>query len=55
MSTSDAVSVAVPAGDVFFSIILFGLIYLLLLFVLFAMLKKKINHGFENITPEEAK
>jgi cytochrome d ubiquinol oxidase subunit I len=47
LKTKDAVSVTVGAGEILFSIILFALIYILLFSVLFVLLKKKINTGFE--------
>ncbi|MDR3609223.1 MAG: cytochrome ubiquinol oxidase subunit I [Ignavibacteriaceae bacterium] len=55
MRTKDAVSVTVGAAEIVFSIILFGLIYLLLITTLFILLKKKINHGFELPLMKEAK
>jgi cytochrome bd ubiquinol oxidase subunit I len=55
MRTTKAVSVTVGAGEILFSIILFGLIYVLLLLTLFTLLKKKINHGFELPLTTEAK
>jgi cytochrome d ubiquinol oxidase subunit I len=54
MRTSEAVSITVSAGEILFSIILFGLIYLLL-FVLFVYyLMKEINHGPAPLTLTEA-
>ena len=52
LKTKDAVSITVGAGEILFSIILFALIYILLFSVLFVLLKKKVNNGFE-ILPEE--
>jgi cytochrome d ubiquinol oxidase subunit I len=54
MRTKDAVSISVGAGEIIFSIILFGLIYILLLYTLLHLLKKKINHGFEPLPQKEA-
>ncbi len=45
MRTSEAASVTVSAGEILFSIILFGLIYILLASVLIFLLTKKIKHG----------
>ena len=52
LKTKDAVSVTVGAGEILFSIILFALIYILLFSVLFVLLKKKINTGFELLSEE---
>jgi cytochrome bd ubiquinol oxidase subunit I len=45
LRTKDAVSKAVPAGQVIGSIFLFGLIYLMLFFVWVYVLNDKIQHG----------
>lgn len=52
LRTSDAISVTVPAGDILFSLILFGLIYLLLGSLYIYLLVKKIKHGPELLTNE---
>jgi cytochrome d ubiquinol oxidase subunit I len=52
LKTKDAVSVTVGAGEILFSIILLGLIYILLFSVLFVLLKKKVNAGFEILSEE---
>jgi cytochrome bd ubiquinol oxidase subunit I len=55
LKTRDAVSVTVPAEQILFSIILFGIIYLLLFVLWIFLLKKKIDIGPETIdTKEEA-
>ncbi|RJP69382.1 MAG: cytochrome ubiquinol oxidase subunit I [Ignavibacteriales bacterium] len=53
MKTRDAVSVTVGTGELLFSIILFGLIYILLLSVFLFLLKRKINHGPDPIKGKE--
>ncbi len=53
MRTSDAASVTVGAGEIIFSIILFGLIYILLASVLIYLLTKKIKHGPDELTGKE--
>jgi cytochrome d ubiquinol oxidase subunit I len=45
LKTSDAVSVTVPAEQILFSLILFGLLYLFLGIVYITLLVKKIQHG----------
>jgi cytochrome d ubiquinol oxidase subunit I len=52
LKTKDAISVTVGAGEILFSIILFALIYILLFSVLFVLLKKKVNNGFEILSEE---
>ena len=52
MKTKDAVSFTVGTGELLFSIILFGLIYILLGSVFLTLLFKKIKHGPEPITNE---
>ncbi len=47
LKTKDAASVTVSAGEIMFSIILFGLIYVLLFFVYMFILLRKIKHGPE--------
>jgi cytochrome d ubiquinol oxidase subunit I len=47
MRTADAVSTSVVAGDILFSIIMFGLIYLLLGILFVYLLVKEIKHGPE--------
>lgn len=49
MKTSDAVSKVVPAGQILFSLIMFGLIYALLFYVFIRVLRKIINKGPENV------
>jgi len=45
LRTSDAVSKVVPAGDVLFSLLLFGLLYLLLGVLYVYLLVREIRHG----------
>jgi cytochrome d ubiquinol oxidase subunit I len=52
LRTSDATSITVSAGEILFSIILFGLIYLFLGSLYVYLLVKKVQHGPE---PENAK
>jgi cytochrome d ubiquinol oxidase subunit I len=47
LRTSDAVSTAVPAGDVVFSIALFAILYLLLGSLYVYLLVREIRHGPE--------
>ncbi|MFC2083843.1 cytochrome ubiquinol oxidase subunit I [Bacteroidota bacterium] len=53
LRTSDAVSVTVPAGEILFSLILFGLIYLLLGILYVYLLLREIKHVPESITGKE--
>ncbi|MBC8489409.1 MAG: cytochrome ubiquinol oxidase subunit I, partial [Bacteroidetes bacterium] len=53
LRTSDAVSVTVPAGNILFSIIIFGLIYILLGVLYVYILVKKVKHGPEPISEKE--
>lgn len=53
LKTTDAVSVTVPAGDILFSIIVFGLVYLLLGILYVYLLIKKVQHGIEPMPPGE--
>ncbi len=45
MRTKDAVSTVVSSGDIWFSIIIFGIIYILLLFLYLYFLIKEVKHG----------
>jgi len=54
LKTSEAASITVSAGEILFSIILFGVIYLLLFALFLFVLIKKIKHGPEPINPKEA-
>ncbi|MBI1939465.1 MAG: cytochrome ubiquinol oxidase subunit I [Ignavibacteriales bacterium] len=54
MKTSEAASITVSAGEILFSIILFGIIYLLLGSLFIYLLVKEIKHGPEPLQPEEA-
>ncbi len=45
LKTRDAASVTVAAGEILFSIIMFGLIYVLLGAVWLFLLKKELDHG----------
>jgi cytochrome bd ubiquinol oxidase subunit I len=54
MRTKEAVSVTVGAPELLFSIILFALIYILLLYTFLKLLAKKVSHGFEPIAAKEA-
>jgi cytochrome d ubiquinol oxidase subunit I len=45
LRTSDAYSTTVTAGEIGFSIILFGLIYLLLGILYIYLLAREVNHG----------
>ena len=53
MKTSDAVSITVGAGEILFSIILFGFIYLMLGSAFLFFLVKKIKHGPEPVSAQE--
>ena len=53
LRTSDAVSVTVPAGNILFSIIIFGLIYILLGVLYVYILVKKVKHGPEPLSEKE--
>ncbi len=50
LRTSEGLSKAVSAGQILFSIILFGLIYALLFFLFIYLLDRKIKHGPEEVT-----
>ncbi|MCF8242815.1 MAG: cytochrome ubiquinol oxidase subunit I [Melioribacteraceae bacterium] len=54
MRTSDAASVTVSAGEILFSIILFGGIYLLLGALYVYIMAREIKHGPEPLTSKEA-
>jgi cytochrome d ubiquinol oxidase subunit I len=45
LKTSDALSVAVTANQIWFSLILFFFVYLLLFVLFIYLLNKKIQHG----------
>lgn len=45
LRTSDAISVTVPAGNILFSIILFGLIYLILGILCVYLIVREVKHG----------
>ena len=47
LRTSDALSKAVKANQVIFSLVLFTFIYTLLFSLFIYLLNKKIHHGFE--------
>ncbi|MFH2000817.1 MAG: cytochrome ubiquinol oxidase subunit I, partial [Planctomycetota bacterium] len=49
LKTRDAVSITVPAGQILFSIIMFSLVYALLFFAWFYLLRRELAEG-----PEEA-
>jgi cytochrome bd ubiquinol oxidase subunit I len=49
MRTADAVSISVSAGEILFSIIMFGVIYLLLGFLWLYLLKRAIQKGPEEL------
>jgi cytochrome bd ubiquinol oxidase subunit I len=53
LKTTDAVSITVSAGEILFSIILFGLVYLLLGTLYVYLLVKKIQHGPEPLDKKE--
>lgn len=53
MKTKEAVSVTVSSWEILFSIILLGLIYILLLWVLIFFIKRKIEHGPEPVHRNE--
>jgi cytochrome d ubiquinol oxidase subunit I len=53
LRTSDAVSLTVPAGEILFSIILFGLVYLILGALYVYLLVRKVQHGPEPLEPQE--
>jgi cytochrome bd ubiquinol oxidase subunit I len=50
LRTADAASVAVPAGQILFSIIIFSLVYLLLFIVFIKLLLKIVHNGPDNVT-----
>jgi cytochrome d ubiquinol oxidase subunit I len=54
MKTKDAVSITVGWGEILFSIILFGIIYILLGWVFIKLLVKKVNTGPEPVSVKEA-
>jgi len=54
MRTSEAASITVTAGEIMFSIILFGAIYVLLFILFVFYLMKEINHGPEPLELQEA-
>ncbi len=54
MRTSEAASITVTAGEIMFSIILFGLIYILLFILFVVHLMKEINHGPAPLELQEA-
>jgi cytochrome d ubiquinol oxidase subunit I len=53
LRTSDAVSVTVPAGNILFSMIIFGLIYILLGVLYIYLIIRKVKHGPEPISGKE--
>jgi cytochrome bd ubiquinol oxidase subunit I len=53
LKTADAYSFTVSAGEVLFSIILFGVVYMLLGSLYLYLLVKKIKHGPEPVTTSE--
>ncbi len=53
LKTRDAISVTVPAGEILFSIILFGLVYALLGSLYVYLLVKEVKHGPEQLTGQE--
>ena len=54
LRTSEAVSQIVPPGDVLFSIVLFGLLYLLLGSLYVYLLVREIRHGPPGLEPAQA-
>lgn len=54
LRTSEAVSVTVPAGNILFSIILFGLIYLILGVLCVYLIAKEVKHGPVSLSGKEA-
>ena len=54
LKTTDAVSISVSAGEILFSIILFGVIYLLLGTLYVYLLVKKVQHGPEPLPARES-
>ncbi len=54
MRTSAAASITVSAGEILFSIILFGIIYILLFVLFMYYLMKEINHGPAPLQLQEA-
>lgn len=53
LRTSDALSEAVTANQVLFSLIMFSLIYLLLLILFIYLLNKKIKHGPDDLDSDQ--
>ncbi len=54
LKTADAISLTVGAGEILFSIILFGLIYILLGILYIYLMVKEVKHGPESKLIEEA-
>jgi cytochrome d ubiquinol oxidase subunit I len=54
MKTKDAVSITVGAGEILFSIILFGIIYIMLGSIFIYLLVRKIKQGPDSVTGKEA-
>jgi cytochrome d ubiquinol oxidase subunit I len=50
LKTSDAVSLTVSSGEILFSIILFGLIYLFLGSLYLYLMYREVKHGPEELT-----
>jgi cytochrome d ubiquinol oxidase subunit I len=55
LKTSDAASVSVSSGEILFSIIMFGAIYVLLFALWVFLLRRQIAHGFEDREEDGAK
>jgi cytochrome d ubiquinol oxidase subunit I len=53
LRTSEAASITVSAGEILFSIILFGVIYLLLGSLFLYVLFKEVKHGPEPLQNKE--
>ena len=53
LRTSDALSEAVTANQVLFSLIMFSLIYLLLLILFIYLFNKKIKHGPDDLDSDQ--
>ncbi len=53
LKTEDAVSVVVPSGQIFFTIVLFTLVYAAILGLLIFLVRKKFKHGPEPIPAAE--
>jgi cytochrome d ubiquinol oxidase subunit I len=54
LRTSQAASITVTSGELLFSLILFGIVYILLGALYISLLVKKVRHGIEPLPAQEA-